>query len=141
MIETNEEIKVVKPKKKKDSDVWRPTVMTTDVVSKLEEGFAMWMTDIESCLYANISKKTLYRYIEGNTDFWHRKEELKNNLKMIAKTNLNKSIKDWDMLDTKWYLERKAKDEFSLRTEVEQNSTVDMKVEVSALDTLNNLIK
>tara|TARA_R110000850_G_scaffold201786_2_gene327894 strand:+ start:626 stop:763 length:138 start_codon:yes stop_codon:yes gene_type:complete len=45
------------------------------------------------------------------------------------------------MLDTKWYLERKAKDEFSLRTEVEQNSTVDLKVEVSALDTLNNLIK
>ena len=141
MIETNEEIKVVKPKKKKDSDVWRPTVMTQDVVNKLEEGFAMWMTDIEACLYANISKPSLYKYCEKNTEFTDRKETLKNNLKMIAKTNLNKSIKDWDMLDTKWYLERKAKDEFSLRTEVEQNSTVDMKVEVSALDTLNNLIK
>lgn len=141
MIESSEEIKVVKPKKKEENIGWRPTVMTDKVVAKLEEGFTMGFTDLEACLYAEISKDALYDYCKKVPTFTDRKELLKEQPKMKAKINITNSISDWDSLDSKWYLERKSKDEFSLRTEVEQNITGDLKVEVTALDSLNNLIK
>ena len=96
----------------------RPTVMTDDVVNKLEQAFAMGCTDIESCLFANISKQTLYNYQALHPEFIDRKEELKDSLKLHAKSNLSRSIKiDEDVDNSKWYLERKSKSEFSTRTE------------------------
>ena len=124
------------------NNVWRPKLIDKTVVAKLEEWFSMWMTDVEACLYANISKNTLYRYVEDSPDFWNRKEELKNNLKMIAKTNLNKSITKWDLIDSKWYLERRAKDEFSLKQEIDQNTNmnVNMKIEEATDEELEQII-
>jgi len=104
-------------------NLWRPTVMTPEIIAKLEEWFMMWLTDVECCLFVNIWTSTLYDYCKVNKDFSDRKEELKHNLKMVAKSNLNKSIKEWDKSDSKWYLERKGKDEFSLKTEVQQETT------------------
>ena len=93
------------------AEVGRPTVMTPDIVNKLELGFTMGFTDVEACLYANISKQTLYDYckkIEGYTD---RKEGLKNHPKLLAKVNLYKALKDNKKVDdSKWYLERRDKE-------------------------------
>jgi len=114
----------------RQSGAGRPSVIDERVLSKLEEGFMMGLTDVECCLYVDIWTKTLYRYIEANPEFWHRKEELKHNLKMVAKANLNKTIKAWDSIDSKWYLERKGKDEFSLKQEIEQHSTIDMNINI-----------
>ena len=47
----------------------RPTVMTDEVVSKLEHAFSMGCTDLEACMYAGIAKATFYRYQEDNEDF------------------------------------------------------------------------
>jgi len=96
----------------------RPTVMTPEALRKLEEAFAMGCTDVEACLYANIGKSTLYTYQAENEGFLERKEELKDSLKLHAKSNLSRSIKiDEDIDNSKWYLERKSKSEFSTRTE------------------------
>jgi len=99
----------------------RPTVMTPDVVNKLEQGFTMGFTDEEACLYANISKQTLYDYckrVEGYTD---RKEELKNHPKLLAKVNLYNALKDNKKIeDSKWYLERRDKD-FKQKTDITSN--------------------
>ena len=111
----------------------RPDKIDEKVLSKLEEGFSMGLTDVECCLYADIASATLYRYIEKNPKFRERKEELKNNLKMVAKTNLDKSIKKWDLTDSKWYLERKGKDEFSLKQEIDQKSEIDLNINISEL--------
>ncbi len=117
----------------------RPTIMTPEMISKLEDWFMMWLTDVECSLYANIWTSTLYDYCKANPWFSVRKEELKNNLKMVAKTNLNRSIKDWDKTDSKWYLERKDKNEFSLKTEVQQQNT-NVDVTETLTETQRNLI-
>jgi len=103
------------------AEVGRPTVMTPDIVNKLELGFTMGFTDVEACLYANISKQTLYDYckkIEGYTD---RKEGLKNHPKLLAKVNLYKALKDNKKVDdSKWYLERRDK-EFKPKNDITSN--------------------
>lgn len=101
----------------------RPTVMTPEALRKLEEAFAMGCTDVEACLYANIGKSTLYTYQAENEGFLERKEELKESLKLHAKSNLSRSIKiDEDVDNSKWYLERKAKQEFSTKVESENTN-------------------
>ena len=55
----------------------RPTVVTKEVLSKLEEAFLLGCTDLEACFAAGIGETTLYRYIEANPEFRERKEALK----------------------------------------------------------------
>lgn len=91
----------------------RPTVMTEETVNKLEEGFAMGFTDEEACLYANISKQTLYDYCKKNEGYTDRKEELKNHPRILAKANIYNALKENKKVeDSKWYLERRSKKEF-----------------------------
>lgn len=104
------------------STVGRPTVMTKTVVSKLEEGFAKGLTDVEACLYANISKQSLYDYCKLHPEFTDRKEELKHQPRMKAKLIISDKLEAKDDYNARWYLERKAKDEFSTRQEVEQET-------------------
>jgi len=118
-----------RPKKK--HPWWRPSKMTPEIVVKLEEWFAMWFTDLEACLYASISKDVLYNYIKKNPEFKDRKELLKQQPKIKAKINITKSINEWDKNDSKWYLERKAKDEFSLKQEIDQKTDVTVKTELT----------
>lgn len=95
----------------------RPTVMTEEVIRKLEDGFLKGMTDREACLYADISSSTFYKFCQENPDFSERKEELRDNVKMRARINVAEAIVGGDKPLSQWYLERKAKDEFSGRTE------------------------
>lgn len=99
----------------------RPTVMTKDVVEKLELGFSKGLSDREACLFANIDPKTLYNYCETNPDFSTKKELLKEQPKMKAKLILSDKLDEGDDKVAEWYLERKAKDEFSTKTEVSGN--------------------
>lgn len=95
----------------------RPTVMTPEVIAKLEEAFAWGCSDVEACLWADIAPATLYQYQEKNPAFTERKAELKEKPIMLARksvvTNLPKDPKL--AMD---YLSRKKKDEFSNRNEL-----------------------
>lgn len=53
--------------------------MTPERVKKLEEAFLMGCTDLEACLFADISKQTLYNYQDANPGYVDRKEALKTN--------------------------------------------------------------
>lgn len=94
----------------------RPTVITSDVIKRLEEAFALGCTDLEASLYANIAPATLYNYQDKNAGFLERKEQLKMKPVLQARTTLVKSLKKDPALALK-YLERKKKDEFSPRRE------------------------
>lgn len=95
----------------------RPTVMTQGVIDKLEQAFSAGATDGEACFYAGIATDTLYKYQVENPDYIKRKEALKNDLVLQSRFNVQKIIKSEDKDISKWYLERKKKDEFSIRTE------------------------
>jgi len=91
----------------------RPTIMTEITIKKLDEAFSMGFSDSEACLYANISKQTLYNHSKDDKEFVGRKEELKNHPRILAKRNIYNSLKENKKIeDSKWYLERRAKKEF-----------------------------
>lgn len=102
--------------------VGRPTIVTPEVLNKLEEAFALDCTDAEACLYADISMRTLYNYQTANPDFLQRKNELKQTPFLMARTTVVNAIRrDPDMALK--YLERKLKSEFAPKS--------DLSVEVS----------
>lgn len=98
--------------------VGRPSVMTKTMIGKLEMLFAQGLSDREACLVANISPSTLYDYCNENPEFAERKELLKEQIKITAKLNVAEAIEKKDIDMSKWYLERKAKDEFSTKQEI-----------------------
>lgn len=108
-------------KKKSNStpkQVGRPSIMTKEVVEKLEHAFINGLNDQEASFYAGIDKGTLYNYCNDNPFFSTRKEMLKRSLVVRSKFNIAAVINEGSVLDSKWLLERKAKDEFSLRSEL-----------------------
>ena len=106
-----------------ENKVGRPTVMTEDVLQKLEYAFMRGLSDVEACVYADICPATLYNYCNDNPDFLERKAVLKEHTKAQAKLNVAEAIEKKDVDVSKWYLERKAKDEFSTKQEVAANIT------------------
>ena len=96
----------------------RPTVMTPEVIQKLEEAFAWGCTDIEACLWADIATPTLYLYQEKHPEFIERKAALKETPIMKARKSVISALSNDPKLALA-YLERRKKDEFSLKTETE----------------------
>ena len=101
----------------------RPTVMTPETIDKLEQAFLNGASDKEAIFQAGISESTFYDYYKGNSEFSERKEGLKSQVKYRARKNVVDAINDGDKTLSQWYLERKVKEEFSQKTEVDQNIT------------------
>jgi len=113
----------------------RPTVMTPETIAKLEEAFAWGCTDTEACLWADIAQKTLYLYQEKHPEFIHRKESLKDTPLLLARKTVVNAIKKGDRDTAMKYLERKKKDEFSLRSEHTGKDGKDLPTPIISLDT------
>lgn len=95
----------------------RPTVMTPEVIGKLEEAFALGCTDLEACFFADISKDALYDYQANNKEFADRKEKLKENPVLLARQSVIKGMQTDSNLALK-FLERRKKDEFSTSSDM-----------------------
>lgn len=93
----------------------RPTVMTSDVVIKLEQAFAIDATVEEACSYAEISRNTFYEYLKKNPEFQDRIDDLRNRPILKARQTIVKSLDNPNQ--AQWYLERKKKREFAQRNE------------------------
>lgn len=106
--------------KKKKSNAGRPTVMTDDVLAKLEAAFSWGCPDTEACLYADINPSSLYDYQKEHPEFTKRKELLKDTPNLKARQVLNAAIRQKDKQAAQWWLERKKKEEFSVRSELVQ---------------------
>lgn len=118
----------------------RPTVMTEAVLQKLEYGFLKGLTDEECCSFADICPSTLYNYCEKHPDFLERKELLKKNPRIRAKLNLADSIESGNVDDSKWYLERKCKDEFSAKQDIGVSGSISNPFEGLTTEELKKLI-
>ena len=114
--------------------VGRPTVMTEEVLQKLEYAFMRGLSDVEACLYADIATSTLYNYCNDNPDFLERKEELKKHPTAQAKLNVTEAIENGDTDMSKWYLERRAKDEFSTKQEIAADVNSDITINIELTD-------
>lgn len=99
----------------------RNTVMTADVLQKLEDAFMNAFTDEMACLYAGISPRALYDYCEANPRFVQRKEELKQTPNLAAQKTLVGDLKNTS--GARWWAERKMPD-FMPKTKVEHGGTI-----------------
>lgn len=114
--------------------VGRPSVMTNAMIGKLEMLFAQGLSDREACLIANINPSTLYDYCNENPDFSERKELLKEKVKIKAKLNVAQAIENEDIDMSKWYLERKAKEEFSAKQIIDADVSGDVSINIELSD-------
>ena len=106
----------------------RPTKMTPEVVTKLEQAFSMGCTDEEACLFADISRMSLQRYQEAHPSFRDRKALLKQKLVLKARSVIAEALNRKDENTAKWYLVRKKKDEFGKAdTEINLGLSVEVK--------------
>lgn len=85
----------------------RPTKFTPETIAKLEHAFSMGCSDVEACCYAGVSKTALYNYQEKNPEFVDRKEVLKSNPVMLAKSVVVKALEEDDVLTAHKVIERK----------------------------------
>lgn len=112
----------------------RPTVMTEEIVAKLEYGFMKGLNVTECCHYADISRSAFYDYLEIHPEFSDRIEELKSNPSTRAKLNVVEAIENGDTDLSKWWLERKNRDEFSTKQEVSADVKGDIEISVELVD-------
>ena len=96
--------------------------MIPEILAKLETAFAIGATDVEACAHAGCSPSTYYRYSNDNPEFCERVNALKEKLPLKAKSELAKLINDGDKTTVLWYLERKKRNEFSLKTEIDHTT-------------------
>lgn len=104
-------------KEKETREIGRPTLMTKDVIDKLEYVYSLDGTDREACLHAGISPDCLYKYQREHPDFIQRKEALKEAVILKARNAIVSKIEEGTET-AKWYLSRKKKEEFSERSEI-----------------------
>ncbi len=115
--------------------VGRPKKITKAVVDKLEYGFLKGFNITEACDYAEICRDTYYAKLKESKEFSDRMERAKTNLQRRAKINLADAIEKGDIDESKYYLERKCKDEFSPKQEIEHSGTMDINNPMANLTT------
>lgn len=116
----------------------RPSKITEETVAKLEFAFSRGLSDREACLFAEISRETLYRYCKKNPEFSDRKELLKDTPILNAKMNIAEGLENGDKELSKWYLERKCKDEFSTKQDMSLEGNLVVPVVISGDDKLED---
>jgi acyl-CoA hydrolase len=104
----------------------RPTVMTPEALSKIEEGAKRNYNHVQMALSADIGYSTFARYLEQNPDFREKIDALRNQPSMLAKDNVYNSLIDGDINSAKWQLENVDGAEYSKRqiTETKEDLTV-----------------
>ena len=122
---------------KNTENMGRPTVMTDEVIKALLEAFTMDCTNAEACVFAGISTTTLEAYQRNNPDFKRQKELIKNTPNLLNKKIIFNALVEGDKDMAKWRAERKMKDEYSTKLNINQvskNLHADMPVDATDLE-------
>lgn len=102
----------MKDTKMKQPKAGRPTVITAEVVNILVGCFRNGMTVREACWQSGISHEAYYNHLRNNQQFVDIIARAQANPTMTARRVLVDAINNSDVSAAKWWLERKAADEF-----------------------------
>lgn len=108
-------IQAITPIKRKAG---KPTVITPDTLRILQGAFMKGCNDKEACLMARISLSALYYYQDKNPLFVEQKNIWKESPALKARSLVVEALDDKNLNMATWYLERKLKNEFSIRAEI-----------------------
>lgn len=100
----------------------RKSVITPEILAKLEQAFKLGECDEDACDYAGIGTTALYNYQISHPDFTEQKRAWKKNPTHKARLTMFRNLDDpkW----ASWWLERKEKDEFSTMQKVDNAVTL-----------------
>ena len=96
-------------------NVGRPTSMTPETITKLEQAFAIDASVEEACSYADISRNTFYEWLKRNPQYQDRIAELRERPVLKARQTIVKALDNPQ--HAQWYIARKRKKEFAERIE------------------------
>ena len=111
----------------------RPTVITKETVRKLEQAFKDGLSVSEACFVSGIGKRTFYDHKASDTTFAHNMELAKAYVTLRAKKVVVQAIDSGNLTAAKWYLERKARNEFGLHP-VDEDAEWGKQTETNAQD-------
>lgn len=106
-------------KKERKNPVGRPRTITTEKLEKLEEAFKLGCTNREACFYADVAESTFYDFLREYPEYSDKIAMWKDYQKIKARYVVHKALEKGDRDMAKWYLERKARDEFSTKQEID----------------------
>jgi len=127
-------------KKFKEKHGRNPPTLSPQQIDKLDYAFLHCASDKEAYTYAGVCKANFYYWQEVNPHYVDRKAELRDLIKYQARENIVKGIKMGSASESKWWLERKNKEEFSLRVENTGKDGDAMVVDVILRDDINILL-
>ena len=123
--------KAGRPKITNPKGAGRKSVFTQTALLELKQAFGVGATDAQACFYAGIGESTFYTHCKENPEFREEMNRLKENPILKAKTNVVKEIMDGDVNVSKWFLERRAREEFATKQELEAKAVVSiLKIDV-----------
>ncbi len=111
--------------------------MRPEILQKLEVAFSIDCNIVEACLYAGISQRTYYYWMERNPDLLQRFESLRNRPMLKARQTIMDSLGDPKYASQ--YAAAKRPDEYSPKNKVElsgrvqQDSRAELTPEVAAV--------
>jgi hypothetical protein len=108
-------------------EVVNPVKLDDNVVKKLEDAFKLGCSVGEACFSADISRQTYYNWIESFPGMKERFDSLKENPIFLARKSVVDGLQANPELALK-FLERKLRNEFSLKTENETNGSIEIKI-------------
>jgi len=90
----------------------RPTVIDESTVRKLEQAFRDGLSVSEGCFVSGIGRTAYYSRIGTDEAFANKMERAKQYVNIKAKKTVAQAISDGNINAAKWWLERKARNEF-----------------------------
>lgn len=103
--------------KKRVNKGGRPTVITPEVIAKLEQAFAIDCTVEEACSYADISRDAFYDYLKKVPAFSDRIAELRQRPVLKARQTIVNKISE-SYQNAMDYMKRKRRGEFGDSTDI-----------------------
>jgi hypothetical protein len=98
----------------------RPTVITDEVVRKLEDAFREGFSVNTACELSGISRSTYYEHLNSNEAFSDKMVVARQWVNEKAKQVIIKAIDKDDIKAAQWWLERKARDEFGANIDIRE---------------------
>lgn len=119
--------------KKSDKPVGRPTVITPEVLAKLEQAFAIDASVDEALSYAEIKPDAYYDYLKKNPAFSDRIKDLRNRPILAARQRVVKGVTE-NYSNAMDYLKRKKKLEFGDSVDVTSDNKPILGIVINAPD-------
>jgi hypothetical protein len=91
------------------------TKQTPEVIAALKYALGVGCTVLEACTYAGISETTYYEWKSQDCEYAKELDRLRQEPILKAKQTVFDNL--GEVKTAQWYLERKCKDEFSLKVE------------------------